>query len=739
MAKDPLKKARRLRKTDETWQGTARLARTWITPRNQAPYRPYIIAFIEQDKDRIVRTDIVETQPTPVHVFETLIKAMTRPILAAGWPRRPARLLLDDAELVEALAPRLAELEIRCEYRHTLPLMNNALLEMEAYLNKREPIPGLLKIPGVTPHLVGGLYKAAAFYYRQAPWRWISDAFPIEVRYPPNGKPRYAVVMGHGGETYGLAVYNSTDDLRLLYSGIAPKKTIGRMAWVSVIFEEALAASFDDLDDIARYGWPVVNDSAYPIPIKVTRTGDYVLPSKSELLWFEAAMLAVPAFVRDYMQADRGLPHPVEATLTVAVADGETDIHLRYPAPGFGPSPEPYGAIQSNAQPKSYPTPKERQRIIERREKLRGEIIYVLVRSDPQADQDIARLAQVYGADDVELVLRIISERASESVVVGEEPGNYRWYRTAFARFGGTRRLLRKQEFEELTFEVAKMAAGNLLKPKILRRPSRRQRELEDLLLIGVELWEDVTPEDPPPRPPTFISPPAGQYSPPLDGLLNLGWHADEQAVAAFARRASLQTSHAPDLLRMVLDEGLRSGWPADASTWAPLHALRLLGELRAHQTAGPLLALMEDENDWLSDLLPSVWTAMGPKAAPPLWDYLEQRTAPPQWRGNVIIGLARMGQKHQSYRREVTEGFIKLLEESPPGDEEANGYVVHALASLLKARQAWPAIRRAYDANKLDDSIMTLDDVRRNLGPEPPRRPRGHSKKSRKQIRRKR
>jgi hypothetical protein len=64
--------------------------------------------------------------------------------------------------LVEALAPRPAELEIRCEYRHTLPLMNNALFDMEAYLNKREPIPGLLKIPGVTPHLVSGMYKAAA-------------------------------------------------------------------------------------------------------------------------------------------------------------------------------------------------------------------------------------------------------------------------------------------------------------------------------------------------------------------------------------------------------------------------------------------------------------------------------------------------------------------------------------------------------------------------------------------------
>jgi len=739
MAKDPLKKARRLRQTDETWQGTARLARTWITPRNQAPYRPYVIVFIEQDRDRIIRTKMVDTQPTPDFVFEVLLKAMTRPTLGAGRPRRPARLLLDDAELVEALAPRLAELEIGCQYRHTLPLMNNALLEMEAHLNKREPIPGLLKIPGVTPHLVGGLYKAAAFYYRQAPWRWLSDAFPIEVRYPPTGKPRYAVVMGHGGETYGLSVYSSSDDLRLLYSGIAPEKAVGQIAWVCIVFEEALAASFDDLDDIDKYGWPVVHELAYPVPIKVTRTGDYTIPSKSELLWFEAAMLAIPAFVRDYMQADRGLPHPAEATLTVAAADGEADIHLCYPAPGLWSALEPDEDIDmNNTQPRSYPTPKERQRIIERREELRKEIINVLVRSDPQADEDIARLVQIYGVDDVELVLGTISERTSQSVLVGEEPGIYRRYRLAFACFGGTRRLLGKEEFEELAFEAAKMEAKNFFKPKILRRPSRRQREL-DLLLTGIEIWEDITPEDRPPHPPTFVSPPAGQYSPPLDGLLDLGWQADEQSVSDFARRTSLQASHAPDLLRLVLDEGLRGGWPAETPTWAPLHALRLLGQLRAHQTAAPLLALMEDENDWLSDLLPSVWAAMGPKATPPLWDHLEQRAAPPIRRGNVIIGLSRMGQKHRSYRREVVDRFIKLLEESPPDDKEANGYVVHALASLLKARQAWPAIRRAYDSNKLDDSIVTLDDVRRDLGPESPSRPTSRSRKKRKKRRRKR
>lgn len=360
MAKDPLEKVRRLPRTDETWHGTARLARAWITPRNQAPYRPYVIALIEQDQGPIITTQMVETQPTPEHVFETLTKAMSHPARGAGQPRRPARLLLDDTGLVEALAPRLAEVEIRCEYRHTLPLLDNMLLEFETFLNKREPIPGLLKMPGVTPHLVGGLYKAAAFYYQQAPWRWISDSFPIEVRYPPDGKSRYAVVMGHGGETYGLAVYDSTDDLHLIYSGIAPEEIASRMACASVIFDTVLITPFDDLDDMARYGWPVAGESAYPVPIKVTHAGDFTRPSKSELLWIEAAMLAVPSFVRDHMQAGHGLlHHPAEATLTVAAADGEVEIHLRYPVPGFYHRP---GPTRPNLGPGSPPRLKSHSR-----------------------------------------------------------------------------------------------------------------------------------------------------------------------------------------------------------------------------------------------------------------------------------------------------------------------------------------------------------------------------------------
>lgn len=335
MAGDPFAKVRRLPQTDEVWEGTARLARAWITPRDQAPYRPHLVMLMSASQNLILRMQAVEQAPTPEQVLDELLQGMQRPGRGAGHARRPAIIYLDDQALVEALAPRLGRLEVRCEYRRRLPATERALHEMERLVTRREPVPGLLKNPGVTPHLVGGLFQAAAFYYEQAPWRWLSDSHPLEVRYPPDGRPRYAVVMGYTGEAYGLAVYDSPHDLELLYSGIAWEQVVGLMGWFSLMFDPATLVPFDDLDDMERYSWPIAGELAYPIPVKMTRQGDFVRPGKSELLWLEAALLAVPPFVRDHMRAARGFPKPAKATLIVQTADGEAAVRLRYPAPGF--------------------------------------------------------------------------------------------------------------------------------------------------------------------------------------------------------------------------------------------------------------------------------------------------------------------------------------------------------------------------------------------------------------------
>jgi hypothetical protein len=362
MARGPLTKVRRLRQTDEVWESSVRRMRTWITPRNQTPYRPYVVLTVSQT-GKIIGSDIVDDVPSPDQVLNTVAKAMRRPTLGAGRKRRPAIIYVDDEALVEALAPKLQEVGVRCKYRHTLREIDEALLSMEQFMTKQEPIPGLLKSPGVTPFLVNGLFEAAAFFYRQAPWRWIDDSRPIEVRYPPDGRQRYAIVMGHGGETYGLAVYDSPNDLRELYAGTPPEQLLGKQKWTSLLFVEAIETPFDDLDDMEKYNWPVAGELAYPFPVRVTHSGQFVRPGKSKLLWFEAALLAIPTFVREYMQADvdRGLVRPAEATLTVKMADGKDTIYLRYPVPGFEiPFEEDWAAIEEEEEEKRAEAAHER-------------------------------------------------------------------------------------------------------------------------------------------------------------------------------------------------------------------------------------------------------------------------------------------------------------------------------------------------------------------------------------------
>ena len=350
MARGPLAKVHRLRQTDEVWESSVRRMRAWITPRNQAPYRPYVVLAVSS-AGKVVGSDVVEDMPGPDRVLNTIAKAMRRPALGSGRKRRPAVIYLDDKALIESLAPRLQEVGVRCEYRHTLREIEEALLSMEQFMTRREPIPGLLKSPGVTPFLVKGLFEAAAFFYREAPWRWIDDSRPIEVRYPLDGRLRYAVVMGHGGETYGLAAYDSPDELREVYNGVAPDKLTGQMRWSSLLFCEVTDVPFDDLDDMEKYGWPVAGELAYPIPLRVTRSGRPVRPGKSELLWFEAALLAVPTFVQEYMRAGGEFPRPAEATLTVTMADGEDNIQLRYPVPGFEvPYEEDLAAVEEREE-----------------------------------------------------------------------------------------------------------------------------------------------------------------------------------------------------------------------------------------------------------------------------------------------------------------------------------------------------------------------------------------------------
>ena len=334
-----LEEARNLRQADEIWECTARRARTWITPPDRDPYRPYIVLIVSQH-GKVRGTEIFELEPAPSEIIGALAKAMCHPVPGSGGKRRPTSIHVDDADLATTLAPELREVGVNCQFRHTLREVEEALEALEQSFGYEERIASLLDTPGVTPFMVQGFFEAAASFYREAPWRWVDDANPIEIRYPPGGRPHYAVVMGHGGEAYGLAIYKSTDVLKETYAGTPMDQLIGRETWIALLFNQAIEMPFNDLDAIEAHTWPVAGKHAYPLPVQVGLSGQLTRPGGSDLLRLEAALLAIPSFVVKYMRADVTRPQPAEETLKIAMADGEDRIHLSYPVAGLETTPE---------------------------------------------------------------------------------------------------------------------------------------------------------------------------------------------------------------------------------------------------------------------------------------------------------------------------------------------------------------------------------------------------------------
>jgi hypothetical protein len=324
-----LKKVQHVKQRDEYWVGTSRLARMWITPRQAPPYRPYVTLLVSQE-GKVLRSNVLDHPPTADALFADLLRAMRRPMWGAGGARRPTRIYVDNENYVAALTPRLAPLHVQCAYHHRLSMAaEEAWYAMETRMGKYKPIPGLVSIPSVTPPLLCHLYQLAAQFYQAAPWQWLHDHHPLAIRYPPEDTPRYAIVMGSGGEVFGLAVYDTLDDLQLMYESDRSPRQIAKMAtWSVLFFEEATAMSFDDLDAMAQYNWPVATHNAYPVFGRTTSDQAIVPPAKSDLLWMEGALAGILTYLDEHLELHQGVVQPAEVTLSVTLMGGEAQVHL---------------------------------------------------------------------------------------------------------------------------------------------------------------------------------------------------------------------------------------------------------------------------------------------------------------------------------------------------------------------------------------------------------------------------
>lgn len=223
-------------------------------------------------------------------------------------------------------------------------------------------------------------------------------------------------------------------------------------------------------------------------------------------------------------------------------------------------------------------------------------------------------------------------------------------------------------------------------------------------------------------------------YTSPVDKLLTYG-KPEEYEVEKWPDYLALglTSEHIPELLRMVTDKELLSAdAEEDPAGWAPVHAMRALGQLRDISALEPLLAassmLLDYEEglgEWALEELPEIYALLGPQAIPLLAPVLSDTSRDLNVRADTARGLQLIAQKYPEYRDACVEMLTRILSETHEQYSELNAFIISHLIDL-KAVEAAPAIEQAFAADEVDKTIVgNWDDVQVGLGlKEPSERP---------------
>ncbi|WNZ22886.1 DUF1186 domain-containing protein [Leptolyngbya sp. NK1-12] len=210
-------------------------------------------------------------------------------------------------------------------------------------------------------------------------------------------------------------------------------------------------------------------------------------------------------------------------------------------------------------------------------------------------------------------------------------------------------------------------------------------------------------------------------YSPLVDALLQLGEkHLRlRNKWADYAEVFGLTADHIPELIQMAIDQDLNWANSESLEVWAPVHAWRALGQLKAEAAIDPLLSVFNqmEDSDWFREEMPAVFALIGPAVLAPVKDFLANPENAFYCRWTAANILVKLGKAHPEVRQDCIVALVERLEQFSKNSREFNGMIISCLIDL-QAQDTAPQIERAYAAKWVDVSICgDWIDVQRDLG----------------------
>jgi hypothetical protein len=214
-------------------------------------------------------------------------------------------------------------------------------------------------------------------------------------------------------------------------------------------------------------------------------------------------------------------------------------------------------------------------------------------------------------------------------------------------------------------------------------------------------------------------------YSPEVQKLFELGECDFGEDWLDYAAHG-IGPQHIPELVQLACTDQYYSDDESDLRCWAPTHARRALGQLRAVQALGPLFSVLDREwdagNDLFSEDLGTIIPMMGRAALVEILGLFDL-TFSEMVRVRMAECLANLAKADPEVRAPAIEVICGELEETELSTPEEKGLFIASLLDM-KAVEALPLIERLYEEGLVDDWICgRIEHVRWDLGvgPEPP------------------
>jgi len=203
------------------------------------------------------------------------------------------------------------------------------------------------------------------------------------------------------------------------------------------------------------------------------------------------------------------------------------------------------------------------------------------------------------------------------------------------------------------------------------------------------------------------------------DILLTLGEPADQSDWPDYPATYGLGADDIPRLIEILRDESLHSAGGDSSEVWAPLHAWRALGQLRAVEAIEPLISQFEilSDDDWALSEIDRVFAMIGPAAIEPLATYLGEPEHDDDARLMAVDALAKIAMAHPEQRERVLATYRDYMENPSHEATMLNGILVGRLVDL-HAVELIDDIRRLFGMGIVEDFVAgDLEEVEMELG----------------------